>query len=62
MVNTLLVNADHGRHFHLLADHMTKFRNVTKGDVRGFSAFPFSLQLMFEQTLRHLTVCLMNYI
>ena len=54
------VNADHGRDFHPLADHTTKLHNFTKGDARGeFSAFPFSLHLMFEQTLSNLIVCLM---
>ena len=26
--------------FHLLAYHMTKLRNFTKGEIRDFSAFP----------------------
>ena len=50
MVNPLQVNADHGHDFHPLADHMTKLQNFTKGDIHEFSAFPFSLQLMFDQT------------
>ena len=49
--NTLRVNADHGRDDHPLADHMTKLRNVTKGEIREFSAFPFSLQLILDQTV-----------
>ena len=36
MVNTLRVKADHGRDLHLLADHMTKLRNFTKGENRDF--------------------------
>ena len=30
MVNTVWVNADHGRDFDPLSDHMTKLRNFTK--------------------------------
>ena len=44
MLNTLQVNAD----------HMTKLQNFTK--IHEILAFPFSLQLMFDQTL---IVCLM---
>ena len=51
-------NADHGRGFHPLADHMTKLKIFTKGEIRVFSTFPFSLQLMFHQTLTNLIVCL----
>ena len=51
--------ADHGCDFHPLADHMTKLRNFTKGEIREFSTFPFSLQLMCDQTLTNLIVCLM---
>ena len=58
MVNTLRVNANHGRDFHPLADHMPKLRNFTKGEIREFSAFPCSLHLMFDQTLSNLIVCL----
>ena len=32
----------HGRDFHRLADHMTK------GEIREFSARPFSVDLMFN--------------
>ena len=32
---------DHGRDFQLLADHMTKLRNFTKGGIGEFSAFHF---------------------
>ena len=56
MVNTLWVNADHGPDFHPLADHMTKLQNFTKGEIREFSAFPFPLQLVFDQTLSNLIV------
>ena len=56
MVNTVRVNAYHGCEFHPLADHMTKLRNFTKGEIREFSVFPFSLHLMFEQTLSNLIV------
>ena len=53
MVNTVWVNADHGRDFHPLADHMTKLRNFTKEEII------FSLQLMLEKALTNLIVCLM---
>ena len=56
MVNTVWVNADH---LHPLADHMTKLQNFTKEENRDFSAFRFSLQLMVEQALTNLIVCLM---
>ena len=46
MVNTVWVNADHGRDFHPLADRMTKFH---KEENYGFSAIIFSLQLMLER-------------
>ena len=59
MVNTVWVNADHGHDFHPLADHITKLRNFTKGKTRNFSAFPFSLHLMFDQALSNLIVHLM---
>ena len=51
MVNTLRVKADHGRDFHPFADHVTKLRNFTKGEIREFSAFPFSFHFMLDQTL-----------
>ena len=46
MINTVWVNADHGRDLHPLADggHMTKLRNFTKEQNHDFSAFRFSLQ------------------
>ena len=45
MANTLRVNADHGRDFHPLVDHVTKLRNFIKGEIREFSAFKFSLNV-----------------
>ena len=57
MVNN--VSADHGCDFHPLADHMTKVKNFTKEENRVFSAILFSLQLMLEQALTNLIVCLM---
>ena len=35
MVKTVLVNADHGRDFRPLADHMTQLRNLTEGDIHS---------------------------
>ena len=32
-------------------DHMTKLRNVTNIEISELSAFPFSLQLMINQTI-----------
>ena len=66
MVSTVWVNADHGCDFHRLADHMTKLRNFTQEENRDFSAFRYFLQLMLEQALTNVIVCLMisqkNYI
>ena len=59
MVSTVWVNADHGRDFHPLAGDMTKLRIFTKEENRDLSAFRFSLQLMLEQALTNLIVCLM---
>ena len=59
MANTVWANAVHGRDFHPLADHMTKLRNFTMEENRDCSAILFSLQLMLEQTLTNLIVCLM---
>ena len=59
MVNTVCVNADHGCDPHPRANHMTKLNNFTKEENCDFSAFRFSLQLMLEQTLTNLIVCLM---
>ena len=39
MVNTVQVNANHGRDFHVLTNHMTKLKNF-------IVIFPFSLQLI----------------
>ena len=36
MVNAMWVNADHGRDFHPLADHMTKLKNFTKEENLDF--------------------------
>ena len=41
-----------------IADHMTKLRNFTKEENRDFSADLFSHQLMLEQALTNLIVCL----
>ena len=59
MVNIVWVNTDHGRDFHPLSDHIKKLRNFTKEKNRDFSAFRFSLQLMLQQALTNLIVCLM---
>ena len=56
MVNTVRVNADHGCDFHPLADHLTKLKQIAKSEICEFSAFPFSLQLMFDQKLSNLIV------
>ena len=58
MVNTVCFNANHGRDIHPLADR--KLRNFTKEENRVFSAFRFSFQLMLEQALTNLIVCLMS--
>ena len=55
MLNTVWVN---GRDLHPLADHLTKLQNFTKKENHDFSAFKFSLQLMLEQGLTNLIVCL----
>ena len=41
MVNTVWVNADHGRDLHSLVDHMTTLRNFTKEENRDFLNFFF---------------------
>ena len=43
MVNTMQVNADHGRDFNPLTDNLTKLRNFTKGENRDFLHFGFHL-------------------
>ena len=58
MATIVRVNADHGRDFLTLADHMTTLR---KGEMRKFSAFLFSLQLLFDQILSNLIVCLVIF-
>ena len=58
MVITVPVNADYERDLsHQLHDKVKK--KFTKGENRDFSAFQFSLQLMLEQALTNLIVCLM---
>ena len=37
---------------------MTKLRNFTKGELREFSIYPFSRQLIFDQTLSNVIVFL----
>ena len=61
MVDTqnVWVSADHGHYFHPFINHMTKLRNFTKDEICEFLALAFSLQLMFDQTLINLIVCLM---
>ena len=49
MVSTVRVNANHGRDFSPLADHMTKLNNFTMAKNLDFLAFRFSLHLMLEQ-------------
>ena len=56
MVNTVWVNADHGRDLHPLTVHMTKLQNFTKEENHDFSAFRFSLNLTLEQALTNLIV------
>ena len=67
MVNTVRVNADHGRDLHPLVDHTTKLKKFTKEKIMILSAFRFSLQLMVERALTNSIVYLMisqkkNYI
>ena len=59
MVNTVRVKADHQPDFLPLIGHMTMLRHFIKGEIHEFSAFPFSLHLMFDQILSNLIVCLM---
>ena len=59
MVNTVWVNADHGRDFHPLDDRTTKLQHFTKEENREFYAIIFSPQLMLEQAFINLIVCLM---
>ena len=46
MVNTVLVNADHGCDLHPLADHKTKLRNFTKEENCDF----FSISMFTSVT------------
>ena len=39
MVNTVWVNADHGRGLHPLANHMTKLKKIHHGKNHDFLAF-----------------------
>ena len=48
MVNTVRVNADHGRDFNPLTDQMTKLKNFAKSENHDFLAFLFSHQLMLN--------------
>ena len=41
MVNTVLINADHGRHFNPHADHMTKLLNFSRVKIMIFHHFDF---------------------
>ena len=56
MVRTVRLISDDGNEIHPLASHLTKLRNFT---TCGIHEFPFSLQLMFDQTLNDLIICLM---
>ena len=58
MVNTVRINADHGRDFNPLADHMTKLKISPRVKIY-FSTFRFLLHLMLEQAVSNLIVCLM---
>ena len=58
MVNTVWVNADQGHDFHPPTNHMTKLKKFTKEEHHDFSAILFSLQLILEQALTNLIVCL----
>ena len=56
MVNTVWVNAGHGRDLHSVADHMTI---SPRKKIVLFSAFRFSLHLMPAQALTNVIPCLM---
>ena len=56
------VKDNHRRDFHPLANHMTKLNSFNKGEICEFSAFPFSLQLMFHQIADCLNVCLLRWV
>ena len=42
MVNTVRVNANHGRDFYPLADHMTNLRTFSNGEICEFSFHIFT--------------------
>ena len=48
----LKVSADHGREFNPFVDHTTKLQSFTKGENHDFSAFRYSLHLMFQQSIK----------
>ena len=52
------VDADHGRDFYPLVDHITKLKISPRKKIINFQQF-VSLQLMLEQALTNLIVCLM---
>ena len=54
-----MVNTDHEHDINPLADYMTQLQHFTKEDNCDFSAFRFSFQLILEQTITNLIVCLM---
>ena len=54
------VNAEHVREFDSLTHHITPLLTLTKGDICEFLAFPRLLNLMLDQTLINLIVCLMT--
>ena len=58
LVNTIRVIPDNRLDFHPLAYHTTKLRHFNSGDICEYSTFPFSLDLMFDQTLSNLILCL----
>ena len=47
MVNTVQVNADHGRDFNPLADHMTKLKNLVI--IASFQHFDFHFILCLNK-------------
>ena len=55
MVGTVQISADHERHFSPLADHMIKLWEK----IMIFQHFEFHFNLMLEQALSNLIVCLM---
>ena len=59
MVNTVWVNADHGRDLHPLADHMTtlKFTKFHQGRKSTFFSISICFQLILEQALTNVIAC-----